>query len=299
MTDAQALPASAARRWGPMKNPAEGGVVGRVFFGLRSVFSGFGVVLSDARLFGLSLIPMAIHLLLLITLLWAGFTYAAGPLIDLLGPSAKEAAAAGTAVAETSFMADVGSSIWAAAVNVLVGAFVVAIGLMLSLLLGSVVCDPFYDLISERTEALHLGRDVGDPFNVGVIVQGIIRELVATLIRLAVYAIVAVPLWLLSFTPAAVVATPVAMVWTWLFVAYEFLSRSLARHAVDPSKRMRPFFSHKALFLGFGALGWLLSFVPFTAPLLVAGGTRLYLGLAAWDQVPSRLSDADKALLRG
>ena len=288
-----------------LANPAAGGVIGRLLGGVKAVFSGFGIVLTDGRLFGLSLIPMVLHVLLLGGLLWVGFSMVAGPLIDWLGPDATAAADAAdaakgaAAAAETSLAADVGKAVWSVAINVLVGALIVVVSLMLSLLLGTVICDPFYDLISERTEAIFLGRDVGDPFTLAGVLQGIVRELMATLLRLSIYAVVAIPLWLVSFTPVAVVATPLAMVWTWFFVAYEFLSRSLARHAVDPSKRVRPFVRHKALFLGFGSLSWLLGFIPLSAPVLVVGATRLYLALAAHDEVPSRLSDADKALLRG
>lgn len=283
-----------------LANPAVGGVAGRFLGGVKAVFSGFGIVLTDGRLFGLSLIPMALHVLLLGGLLWVGFAQVAGPLIDWLGPNDAAAAATATAeVAKTSLAADVGNAVWSVAINVLVGALVIVLSLMLSLLFGTVICDPFYDLISERTEAIFLGRDVGDPFTIAGVVQGIFRELMATLLRLSIYAVVAIPLWLISFTPVAVVATPLAIIWTWFFVAYEFVSRSLARHAVDPGKRVRPFVSHKALFLGFGSLSWLLGFIPLSAPLLVVGATRLYLALAAHDQVPSRLSEADKALLRG
>ena len=38
--------------------------------------------------------------------------------------------------------------------------------------------------------------------------------------------------------------------------------------------------------------------VPLTAPLLVVAGTRLYLTLASRGQVPSVLSDDDKAVLQ-
>jgi hypothetical protein len=50
--------------------------------------------------------------------------------------------------------------------------------------------------------------------------------------------------------------------------------------------------------LGFGAVGWLFSYIPLTSPFLVVGGTRLYLALAAWDRIESSLSDDEKQKLR-
>ena len=240
----------------------------------------------------LSLIPMGIHLLLLVGLLALGFTTFADPLIAFLGPKATPSAAS------MSALADVGSTVWDVAVRVLVGISMVVGSLIGAMVLSSIVCDPFYDAISERTEALFTGNDVGAKFSFGVMMHGIGREFVATIARLAVYAVVAVPLWLLSFTPAAIVATPMALVWTWLFFAYEFVSRAFVRHAHGAGKRLGALFAHKSIFIGFGAVAWLMAFVPFTTPLLIAGATRLYLALAVGGHVPSTLTDADRLRLR-
>ena len=94
------------------------------------------------------------------------------------------------------------------------------------------------------------------------------------------------------------VATPLSFVWTWLFFAYEYVSRSLVRHAVQPKNRFGPMFSHKAVFIGFGASAWLLSFIPFLAPVLVVAATRLYLSLAIYDRVPSLYTPEEKNQLK-
>jgi uncharacterized protein involved in cysteine biosynthesis len=76
------------------------------------------------------------------------------------------------------------------------------------------------------------------------------------------------------------------------------LSRSQARHALAARDRLGVLKHQTVAALGFGALGWALAFVPFTAPLLVVGGTRMFLSLAAHDRVPSALTDAEKLRLR-
>ena len=270
-------------------DPTASGLVGRFMHGVTLAGGGIGLVFSDARLLLLSLIPMAIHVVLLVAMLVAGFAFVADPLIAWLEPTLGSGSGA---------LADAGHAVWVVAVKILVGALVIGLGLVGAVAAGSIVCDPFYDALSERTEALYVGHDVGLPFSLGRMVAGIGGELGATLLRLAVFGAVAVPLWLLSFTPAAIVATPLALLWTWLFFAFEFLARSMTRHVPRSTTRMRSLFAHKSLFVGFGLVCWVLSFVPLTAPLLVVAGTRLYLTLASRGQVPSVLSDDDKAVLQ-
>jgi uncharacterized protein involved in cysteine biosynthesis len=270
-------------------DPTTGGVVSRFLRGVRAAFGGARLVFSDATLLLLSLIPMVVHVALLAGLLAIGGSVVVDPLVAWINPTGP---AADTVVAE------VGRAVWSGAVVVLVWLLVVGLALVGAVVLGSVICDPFYDALSERTEALHLGRDVGAPFAIATVIAGIGREFAVTMLRLVVFGAVAVPLWLLAFTPAAVVATPLSLAWTWLFFAWEFLVRSMVRHAPSGTARLRTLFDHKALFAGFGAVAWLLSFVPLTAPLLVVSATRLYLTLVADGRVPTTLPVADVERLK-
>jgi uncharacterized protein involved in cysteine biosynthesis len=170
---------------------------------------------------------------------------------------------------------------------------------LFTLLVGGVVCDPFYDLVSEATEEILIGRTVGEPFSVSKVIAGIVRELGATVLRLAVYLVVAAPLWLVSLTGVGgVVAAPLMLAWTWAFVALEGVSRSQARHALAAGTRFSAVTSQKALAIGFGALGWIMAYIPLTAPFLVVGGTRLFLALAAHDRLPSKLTPEEKARVK-
>jgi len=273
------------------EDPTKHGVVGRFGQGLRFALGGLGLVFSDATLLMLSLVPMLVHIALLAGFLVVGGNVVVEPLIAWLDPQSAAAATDGA-------VAELGRAVWSGAVVVLAWVAVVGLALVSAVVVGSIVCDPFYDALSERTEALHLGRDVGAPFSLGAVVAGIGRELTATVVRLLVYGAVAVPLWVLAFTPAGVIATPLSLVWTWLFFAWEFVARSMMRHAPSATGRVRVLFAHKALFTGFGAVAWLSSFLPFTAPLLVVAATRLYLTLLAEGQVPTTLPAADVERLR-
>ena len=227
---------------------------------------------------------MWVHASLFVLLVWLGFGHVAGPAIAAFSPVATEGS--------------IWASVLAAVVVVVVVVAVVGVAMIAALFAGSVICDPFYDLLSEQTEIMLVGRCVGEPFSLVLVARGLAAELKITLVRMLLWSGVAVPLRALSFTPAAVVAGPLGLVLTWLFISEEFLSRSLVRHALKPADRFKPLFAHKALCAGFGSMCWLLLFVPFTAPFLVVGATRLYLSLAVHDRAPSLLTPQEKQNLR-
>ena len=93
-----------------------------------------------------------------------------------------------------------------------------------------------------------------------------------------------------------------AFVLTALWVGIGFTGNATARHGLSSAQRVRLVFSNKGLVIGFGAVGGIpfLSFLllPLLSPALVVGGTRMFLALAAWDRIPSKLTDADKAAIR-
>jgi len=254
----------------------------RFLAGIRAAVEGVRVVLGEPRLRLLAVVPMAVHLLLFAGLLTLGVASGVEPLAGMFKglfgeqpPQLLAALARGIA--------------WFA---VLAGSFLGTV------LVGNVVCDPFYDLLSARAEELLLGRSVEQPMTVLTVAAGIFREALATVVRLTLWAPGAVLLFALSFTPAAVVSAPLSFAWAALFASWEYLSRSFSRHATGPGERMRVLGSHKALLLGFGSAAVVLSLVPFTAPFLVVGATRAFLALAARGQVPSRLEEKDRETLR-
>jgi len=262
----------------PLDPGAAAGAPFRFLAGVRAALEGVRGVLAEPRLRGLALVPMAVHLLLLAGLLGAGMKWGVAPLAGTL-----EGLFGASAPHWLSWLAR--GLAWALLLlGVLLGTVVV----------GNVVCDPFYDLLSGRTEALLLGRAVDEGMTALSITAGILKEGVATLVRLCIWAPGAILLFALSLTPAAVVSAPLSFAWTALFAAWEFLSRSFGRHGLGSRARLRVLSSHKALVLGFGAAAVVLSFVPFTAPFLVVGSTRLFLALAARGQVPSLLQEADR-----
>jgi uncharacterized protein involved in cysteine biosynthesis len=263
--------------------------------GFRAAFAGLFVVSGDSRLFLLSLLPMLVQLGLLVGALAAVVVFAvpAGEawVLSWLGLLSSQEGS-------TSEWAQALFTVVKVAVKLGVFSVGVVAAYVTALLASSAVCDPFFDVLSERTEELYLGKTVSPPFSLRLVVVGIGREAGASLWRLALWMAVGLPLWLLSFTFLGVVTGPLSLLWTWWMTSYEFLSRSLVRHSVDSRSRFKALFAHPALFIGFGAGAALLSIVPLTSPFLVVGATRLYLALAARGAVPSALSAEERAWLQ-
>lgn len=258
-----------------------GSFLSRFWSGASFAASGIALTLRHRRLLLWSLVPMLVQAAIFAALVVAGVGFI-DDVVARVGPESGH------------WYSFVGSILYVALVIALVVVSVIA-----SIFLASVVCDPFYDVLSEATESVLLGRDVGQPFSLPLVVKGILLELGATLWRLAVYASVAVPLWLIGLTGVgSIVAVPLSLAWSWMFVALAFLSRSMARHAMPGKTRMAALFEQKACALGFGAVGWVLAYLPLTAPFLVVGATKLYLALAAHDRIASNLTPDDKAALR-
>ncbi len=254
----------------------------RVFSGARFAASGVMLTLRRWRVLRWAIVPMVIQLLIFAGLVALGLTYLSD-MTAALGPAPGH---------WYSFLGGV--------LEVALVVLLLIVGAVATLLVGGVVCDPFYDGISEATESILLARDVGERFTVAGVLRGVVRELGATLLRLTLYLGAAIPLWILGLTGVgSVIALPASLAWTWFFVAIEALSRSQARHKLPGGQRFSAVFQHKALALGFGAAGWLFAYIPLTAPFLIVGGTRLFLALAAHDRVTSTLSLPDKARLKG
>jgi uncharacterized protein involved in cysteine biosynthesis len=259
-----------------------GSFLARFWSGAGFAASGISLTLRHRTLILWSLVPMLVQALIFVGLVVLGSRFL-DDVVARVGPETGH------------WYSFIGSVLYVALVVLLVVASVIA-----SIFIASVVCDPFYDVLSEATESAILGRDVGIPFSVPLVIKGILLELGATLWRLTVFMAVALPLWLIGLTGVgSIVAVPLSLAWSFMFVALAYLSRSMARHAMPGKKRMSALFDQKACALGFGAVGWLLAYIPFTAPFLVVGATRLYLALAAHDRVASNLTAADKATLRG
>ena len=170
--------------------------------------------------------------------------------------------------------------------------------------LGGILAGPLFDLLSERTEKMLIGRTVGPPFSFTTTLQTTVREVLIQLKLLFLYAPVSLGILLVGLLPVvgALLGPTLAWVWTALWVSMNFAGPTIARHGLGARQRLELLLKQPALATSFGAVGGIpfLSFflLPLLGPGLVVGMTRMYLALAAYDHVPSQLSEAEKLALR-
>lgn len=174
----------------------------------------------------------------------------------------------------------------------------------LAILVGGLLSSPLFDLLSERTEEMLVGRHVGAPFSLVTTLRLALREIGVQVKLLLVYLPVSLLILLANLIPVAgqLLSSTLAWVWTALWVSMTFAGPATARHGLGATARMKLLLDNKALSTGFGAIGGVpfLSFflLPLLGPGLVVGMTRMYLALAAHDRIASKLSEAEKVALR-
>lgn len=173
--------------------------------------------------------------------------------------------------------------------------FVAALLLLgLGCVLGSsVVAAPFNDVLSEAIEAREAGR-TPLAFSPSRLVRELVQALLLALLRLALYAAVVGPLWLLSWLVPGVGQVLYVAAWVVFTAAYfalDYTDWPATRRGLSIGARFDLLREHPLRMLGFGFGVWLCLFVPVLnllfMPLSVAGGTLLFLDLEAGQRAAS------------
>jgi CysZ protein len=252
----------------------------RFFCGFRHALGGVPFVFRSRRLVGLCAIPMAVQAAVFVAIVGVALHYF------------------------RRFFPATSAEWWQSAIWHLVLLALLAASILVSFVLAarlsSILCDPVCDLISEYSEALAAGRPVAPAAPWRRIPGNMLRELFAATVALIAFGLGSFLIWLLNFIPVlgVVLNAVLSLLWTWLYLAHEYFSRSLGRHGLGASARLGAIFSNMAVAAGFGAGAWLLLFVPLTCPFVEVGAARLHLKLAAHDLVPSRLPQDVRMQLR-
>lgn len=201
----------------------------------------------------------------------------------------------GGALIEGIWSAPEGEGFWASVLGVLhaVYAFLIWIGLgllgyYLWLMATSLVTAPVKDSLSELVEARRTGKP-GPKFTLGALVAEIGRTLRVESGKLFLYALVMIPLYVLSFAVPAVgqvLLTVFGWYFTALFLAFDYLDWPMARRGWGFRARYRELAkNNRAVALGFGTACWFLLLVPVLNVLLIPGavvaGTNLFVDLDA------------------
>ena len=138
-------------------------------------------------------------------------------------------------------------------------------------MLSGVVASPFNDMLSMEAEALFSADPPAEESD-EAFWQEILRSLWASLAVIALYAVVMVPLFVLSFTPVGFVAWPVQLTASAGFVALEFTDTPLSRRGLKLRERIAWLRANLPVSFGFGVGAAMLMTVPFVGLLTVTRG---------------------------
>jgi CysZ protein len=170
------------------------------------------------------------------------------------------------------------------AVGVLLTAALAGLALVMAFLVANVISSPFLDALSRRVEAVVEGRvsEIADPGVFGAIREGG-RAMSEELRRLVFFGLVQGAIFFLGLVVPGgqLVAPPLMVAVTILFLPLDYASYTLDRRRVPFRDKRRWVMGHRLAMVGFGAGAFATLLVPglnFVAlPALVVSGTLLAL----------------------
>jgi uncharacterized protein involved in cysteine biosynthesis len=226
--------------------------------GLAGVPRGLRFVGLHPRLWTWIALPLLVNLILFALVIVSGWT-----LVEPLLPD---------------FAGDWGVFDWlrvslGPALRVLLALVAAAAALLVTLLLAGVINAPFYDLLSEKVEALALGRPLPErPWS--KLLPDLLFAVGAALALLWRQVLVMAALYLLSFTA---VGAPLFLVATIYYAGFALVDVTLARQRHPAAARRAFARRHALLLLG---LGLPVVLFPPLQPFGIAGATLLQMRLA-------------------
>jgi CysZ protein len=149
-----------------------------------------------------------------------------------------------------------------------------------------VLLAPLQDPISEAAEEA-LGDFEPPPFELRAVARGTLVSLGHTAARVVTLLVGHALLLALNLLPVvgSVAWTVASILWTMLWLAFEYLDAPMARHLYPFGQVRRTVLSRLPLSLGFGAALYAVLWVPvlnlFLIPTAIVAGTLLYRGLRA------------------
>lgn len=282
--------------------------------GLAYPFKGAKLVFfQHPKLARFWIVPILITVVLLTGALWGGWA-AHESVTDWIWADPADAANALKAIAteslkdkprdkllvlatEPGFWAEAGH--WAhSALEVLILLVLWTVGILAVVMLTNVVAAPFNDFLSEEVERIVTGKQ-GPPFSLKVILRDTVRTVGLEILKLVIYAMIMIPLFLLAqLLPAVghVIYSVFAFLFTALYFAVDYLDWPASRRNRSVTYRFGLLTDHFMPMFGFGTGVWLFLFIPLVnllfMPAAVAGGTLLFLDVEGRALGPDAAADA-------
>ncbi len=186
-------------------------------------------------------------------------------------------------------------------VDVLLGIIMFIAGAFVVAATASVVAAPFNDALSEEVERLVTGVK-GPKFSLQRLIGDTLRTIAIELFKLSVYAVIMVPLFILSLVVPGIgqiVYSVFGFFFTSAYFAVDYIDWPASRRSKSVNYRLGLFRQNTLSMMGFGAGVWLFLFVPLVnllfMPAAVAGGTLLFLDLAGPAEEDPNLGDRPPA----
>jgi CysZ protein len=176
--------------------------------------------------------------------------------------------------------------------ELLAALLLLAVGVVVVALASSLIAAPFNDALSEAIEQEYAGRP-GAPLRLRVLLRDAVRSVGLQLLKLAAYASIMLPAFVVSLLlpgVGAVIYSVLGFVVTAMFLAMDYVDFAAARRGLGARARFRDSLARWPAMLGLGSAIWVLLFVPLLnllfMPAAVAGGTLLFIDAHPADPSP-------------
>jgi len=169
--------------------------------------------------------------------------------------------------------------------------FVVALvlfGALVFYILAGIICAPFNEVLSQKTEQIFEGAKREEPFSFRLLTKDIIISIKNEIKRTAVMLLLLLFLLIVFLIPiiGKIFYLVFGNIITMFFLAYDNLDYSLARRRLPFTVKCRFIFKNSASCLGFGAGALVSVVIPFLnfviIPLTVVGATILFCEIQTW-----------------
>jgi CysZ protein len=247
------------------------GVVRRFFGGLFAPLRAVRFLLAHPRLLGYAAFPTLINIVLVVALIAVGLHFSKD-LVGHLIPTSQQ-------------------WYWIVlfyAIEVVVALALIVFAAVIFYILAGIVCVPFNEVLSQKTEQICKGEKREEPFSFRLLMKDIGSSVRNEIIRTAI--MLGLLLFLLVMFLIPVVGKIFYLVFgniiTMLFLAYDNLDYALARRRLPFTVKWRFIFRHIPSSLGFGAGALVSVVIPFlnfvVIPLTVVGATMVFCEIEAW-----------------
>jgi len=240
--------------------------------------AGFKFVNANKKLYKYVLIPTLINLALFVVLgylLYNYYTPLYGHLNERMGHL--------TTTGEGWLNTILSGVIWffSGILKLLLGLLLVALMVFTLYIVSQIVNSPFYDLLSEASEEIVLGKNETLPLTLARLMRDLKNTLIIELKKMAFFIVVPLLLLILNILPliGSILYTRTVNIFAaWAF-GFNYLSYPLTRKQISFGQQLAISTRFKANLVGLGAPLMIPFFNLLLGPLFVVGGTLMYCDL--------------------